>query len=227
MSQREQQGIRKTENEPDYYRPSLKSRFDKDKRVESGEEFPYKQETMYWANIKGQYMLQPILGGDGRVLVKVDEFRSKYACTACKGKGHTEEPCPRCNGTKLYFDGTANSPCQACTVGSSDGRKTYGFKLCPQCKGTQGTIIIPDMSQKASESGDVLAISRVGINILKPGMKILMATYTGVPFKFLDIDMRVLIEKDVLGILRQLKSNTENIEQGTYADLDNVGIAHE
>jgi len=183
--------------------------------------------TDIWANIADQYMFQPIYGGDGRVLLKIDEFRSKFACTACNGKGHTGVKCGRCNGTKMSFDGVANSRCTACTVGTSDGQKTYGYQLCEQCKGRQGTIIIPDVSQKNSDSGVVLAVSAVGINILKPGMKVLVATYTGIPFRFMDIDLKVLVEKDVLGILKQLKETADGLSQGTYADLDNVGIAHE
>lgn len=185
----------------------------------------YDKEIKHWANIANQYMLQPIYGGDGRVLIKVDEFKSKYACTACNGKGHTEKVCPRCNGTKLTFDGIADAPCTACAVGQTDGIKRYGYVLCDQCKGKQGTIIIPDTSQKNSESGDVLAISKTGINCLQPNMKVLTATYSGVPFKFMDIDFKIMVEKDVLGILRPLKQNVDGIQQGTYAELMNVGIA--
>lgn len=185
------------------------------------------KELSYWANIADQYMLQPILGGDGRVLVRIDEYKSKFACTACGGKGHTGIVCGRCNGTKVSFDGVAQSHCMGCTVGTSDGRKTYGFQLCEQCKGRQGTIIVPDTSQKNSDSGVVLAVSRVGINILKPEMKVLVATYSGVPFKFMDIDFKIMIEKDILGIIRQLKASADGLAQGSYADLDNVGVAHE
>jgi len=191
------------------------------------QEMVARDEAMCWANIKDEYMFQPIYGGDGRVLVQIDGFKSKYDCTACSGKGHIDEKCPRCNGTKLVNDGVADIPCTLCTVGTSDGRKTYGFKLCPQCNGRQGTIIIPETSQRNTDSGNVLAISKVGINILKPGMKVLIATYSGVPFKFMDIDFKIMIEKDILGIMRQLKNVTGSMEQGTYADLDNLGIAHE
>lgn len=185
------------------------------------------KELNYWANIADQYMFQPILGGDGRVLIRIDDYKSKFACTACEGRGHTNVKCGRCNGTKISFDGIAQSHCLACTVGTSDGRKTYGFALCEQCQGRQGTIIVPDTSQKNSDSGVVLAVSKVGINILKPEMKVLVATYSGIPFRFMDIDFKVMIEKDILGIIRQLKPNVENLAQGSYADLENVGIAHE
>lgn len=186
-----------------------------------------KQYKDNWANIKDQYMLQPIFGGDGRVLVKIDGPKSKYDCTACKGKGHTDKPCGRCNGKKVYFDGVSEIPCPTCTVGESDGRKTYGFQLCDQCKGKQGTIIIPDTSQKNTDSGDVLAISIADIRCVKPGMKVLLATYSGVPFKFMDIDFKIMIEKDILGIMVQLKNVTDGMQQGTYADIENVGVARE
>src|SRR5579859_6845887 len=157
------------------------------------------QEAKTWANIKDQYMLQPIYGGDGRVLVKVDGHKSKYDCTACSGKGCTDKKCGRCSGTKRFFDGVSDIPCPSCTVGEGDGRKTYGFALCEQCKGKGGTIIIPDTSQRN--------------------------TYSGVPFKFLEIDFKIMVEKDILGIMRQLAKVTDGMQQGTYADLDNVGVA--
>lgn len=184
-------------------------------------------ETCNWANIKDEYIIQPIFGGDGRVLVKVDGFKSKYDCTACKGKGHTEIVCGRCRGTKKSFDGISEIPCVGCTIGESDGRKTYGFQLCEQCKGLGGTIIIPDTSQRNTDSGDVLAISIAGINIIKPGMKVLLATYSGVPFKFMDIDFKIMVEKDILGIIRQLKNVVDGMHQGTYADMENLGVARE
>lgn len=216
MSQQKQQ-THETNLDQDYHRPSKRPDF-------TG---PTDKQKSNWANIKDQYMLQPIFGGDGRVLVKVDGFKSKYDCTACEGKGHTGEPCGRCQGTKRYFDGVSEVPCIACTVGESDGRITYGFKLCEQCKGRKGTVIIPDTSQRNTDSGDVLAISTVGINIVKPGMKVLLATYSGVPFKFMDIDFKIMVEKDILGIMKQLKTTTEGMNQGTYADMENLGVARE
>jgi len=180
-----------------------------------------------WANIKDEYMIQPIFGGDGRVLVKVDGHKSKYDCTACQGKGHTEVVCGRCNGKKVAFDGVSETPCVTCSVGEGDGRKTYGFQKCEQCKGKGGTIIIPDTSQRNTDSGDVLAISIVGINIIKPGMKVLLATYSGVPFKFMDVDFKIMVEKDILGIIKQLKNVAEGMHQGTYADMENLGVARE
>src|SRR5579864_3799673 len=147
--------------EPDYYRANKQP-------VGSG------MNTKNWANIKDQYMLQPIYGGDGRVLVKVDGHKSKYDCTACSGKGCTDKKCGRCSGTKRFFDGVSDIPCPSCTVGEGDGRKTYGFALCEQCKGKGGTIIIPDTSQRNTDSGDVMAVSKVGINCVEPGMKVLL-----------------------------------------------------
>jgi co-chaperonin GroES (HSP10) len=180
-----------------------------------------------WANIKDQYMLQPIFGGDGRVLVKVDEFKSKFDCTLCLGKGHLGKPCGRCHGTKMYNDGIANVPCPTCSTGHAEGLVTLGFQLCEQCKGLGGTIIIPDVSKKMTDSGDVLAISKEGIKILKPGMKVLTATYTGVPFEFLDIKFKIIVEKDILGIMLQMKDVVYGVNQGTYADMENLGVARE
>jgi len=211
MSQRKQQEIH---NEPDYYRRN-------NQPVGSG------LNTKHWANIKDEYMIQPIFGGDGRVLVKVDGFKSKYDCTACQGKGHTDVVCGRCQGKKVFFNSVSEIPCPDCSVGENEGKVTYGFRLCEQCRGLGGTIIIPDTSQRNTDSGDVLAISTVGINIIRPGMKVLLATYSGVPFKFMDIDFKIMVEKDILGIIRQLKTVTDGMHQDSYADMENLGVARE
>jgi co-chaperonin GroES (HSP10) len=219
-----------THSEPDYYirqSQTIKAENKKKSYFARMEKEHMLREKDNWANIKDEYMIQPIFGGDGRVLVKVDGHKSKYDCTACNGKGHTELPCGRCQGKKVSFNGISEVPCPTCSVGESDGRKTYGFQLCEQCKGRGGTIIIPDTSQRNTDSGDVLAISTVGITIIKPGMKVLLATYSGVPFKFMDIDFKIMIEKDILGIIIQLKKVADGMHQDSYADMENLGVARE
>ena len=55
-----------------------------------------------WANIKDTYLIQPIYGGEGRVLVRCDEFESRFDCTQCHGKGTTGNTCPECKGNGRY-----------------------------------------------------------------------------------------------------------------------------
>src|SRR5271157_5989678 len=128
MSQQKQQEIRdvndpnKTYTHEELHEIGRKSYFERVKKEQM------LREKDNWANIKDEYMIQPIFGGDGRVLVKVDGHKSKYDCTACQGKGHTEVVCGRCNGKKIAFDGVSETPCVTCSVGEGDGRKTYGFQ---------------------------------------------------------------------------------------------------
>ena len=194
--------------------------------------FKVSPETNNWANIADQYMIQPIRGGDGRVLVREDPFKSRFDCTACNGSGHTDEVCGNCKGTKLektrgLGDEEVLMSCRACTVGESGARKTHGYKLCPQCNGRQGTIIVPDESQRNSTMGDILAVSKDGIQCVKVNDKVLFTNYGGQPFKFIDQDLRIIVEKDLLGLVKKLKQNVDGLTEGTFAELDNIGIAHE
>lgn len=181
----------------------------------------------HFAKIKDQYMVHPIRGGDGRVLVSEDPFKSKYDCSECGGKGHTSVKCPHCKGTKYHNTKESNGECPDCTVGTSDGRTTYGYVLCPKCSGKGGTIIIPDESKRNTTTGTVLAVSYEGIMEVKVGDKLLYTSYTGTPFNFCDCDLRVMVEKDAIAILKQLKTNVDSIEQRSYADLQNTGTPHE
>ncbi len=180
-----------------------------------------------WANIKDQYMLSPILGGDGRILIKEDPYKDRFECTTCHGKGHTEEICKWCNGTKWEKGDEENGYCRDCTVGEAGLGKTLGFVPCKSCNGQGGSIIVPDENKRNTTMGDVLAVSEDGINILKPGDKVLFTNYTGSPFKFIETDLRVCCEKDILCIAKLLKPNVDGLTEGTYAELDNIGVPHE
>lgn len=210
------------QNDPDFYRP--KSRFDaapkQNVEVMKPEE---------WGNIKGVYLISPISGGDGRVLVKEDPPTSKFDCVDCGGAGHKGVICKYCKGTKFDKGDEENGYCRDCTIGdtSSGIGRTLGFDPCPTCHGKGGTIIIPDEAKKNTTMGTVIAISSNGINVLKINDRVIYTNYTGTQFKMLDEDLRVIIEKDILGKIKQLKANADAIVQGEYADLANTGVVHE
>ena len=48
--------------------------------------------------------------------------------------------------------------------------------------------------------------------------------YTGSPFNFLGIDLRIIIERDLLAKVVQLKRNVEGLKEGTFAELENLGV---
>lgn len=189
-----------------------------------------------WANICDQYMIQPFRGGDGRVLILEDAFQSRLHCSRCKGKGHIGEVCKECNGNGR-FRGKPDSDdhCTTCyivTDKTQSGNKgaiinLNGKQPCNLCDGKGfASIVIPDDQQKNSTMGNVLAVSTEGIVKLKPGDKVIFTTYTGSPFKLLEQDLRIALERDILGIVKQLKSNVEGLTEGSFVDLDNTGTPH-
>lgn len=183
----------------------------------------------HWANIKDAYLIKPIVGGIGRILVLEDPFKSKYECTTCNGKGHTEEICKWCLGTKFEKGKEENGYCRDCTVGEGIGKlsgKTLGKTLCTTCRGTGGLLATPEDNQKRPTMGRVLAISETGIQEVKVNDKVIYTTYTGSPFEFMDCPLRVIMERDLLGLVKQLKSNVEGLTEGSFVDLDNTGTPH-
>lgn len=203
----------------------------KDPQYSGSDALPVFDETKQWANINGQYLVRPIRGGDGRVFIKEDPYKSQYECTECNGTGHTSVVCKYCKGTKWDNGIEEKGYCRDCTVGEgTTGKlsgKTLGFELCTKCRGAGGIIDVPDESKRNTTTGDILAVSREFINEVKVGDKVMFTNYTGSPFKFLGIDFRVCQEKDLLLLVKQLKKNVGGLSEGTYADLDNTGMAHE
>ena len=58
--------------------------------------------------------------------------------------------------------------------------------------------------------------------------KVMFTNYSGSPFKFMDIDFRIIQEKDLLCIVKKLKADasTDSLKEGTFADLENTGTPH-
>jgi co-chaperonin GroES (HSP10) len=189
--------------------------------------FPVEDETKQWAKIKDQYLISPIYGGNGRVLVQEDPYKSRYECTECGGRGHLGVVCKYCKGTKYDHGKEENGYCRDCTVGEAGNAvgRTLGFDPCPTCHGKGGSIIVPDENQRNTTTGDVLAISNREILEVRVGDKVMFTSFSGSAFKFLDLDLRIIIEKDLLGKVKQLKKSVDGINEQPFADLDNTGVA--
>ncbi len=183
-------------------------------------EIEYKKQ---WAIIKDQYAISPIYGGNGRVLVQEDPYKSRFDCTKCGGVKHLGVICECCKGTKVYKD----SECWECQVPHELGTRAIGYVPCDQCKGQGGTIVIPEESQRNTTTGNILAVSTTDILHVKVGNKVMFTSYSGSPFKFLDLDLRVIVEKDLLCLVKPLKKNVEGLNEGTFADLSNTGTPRE
>lgn len=174
-----------------------------------------------WAIIKSQYAISPIYGGNGRVLVQEDPFKSRFDCGTCAGKQHNGIPCPRCKGTKEY----KGDLCWECSAPSElGGSRPLGYIPCTVCNGKGGTIIIPDDSKKNATTGNILAVSENDILHVKIGNKVMFTSWSGSPFNFLGLDLRVIIEKDLLCLVKSLKVNTDSINEGSFAELANMGV---
>jgi len=174
-------------------------------------------------------MISPIYGGNGRVLVQENPFKSKFDCSKCGGQKHLGITCPRCEGTKLV----KGDDCWECEVASErtsnvmGGKISIGFVPCDQCHGTGGTIVIPEENQRNTQTGKVLAVSDREILEVKIGEDVMFTSFSGSPFKFLDIDLRIIIERDLLGKVKQLKKNVDGLNEGTFAALENTGTPRE
>lgn len=183
----------------------------------------------HWANVKDQYLLSPIYGGDGRVLIKQDDFKSRYDCSKCGGRGHTGEVCHYCLGTKFEKGKEENGYCRDCTVGDTHTSvgKTLGHVPCDLCKGTGGSIVTPDDSKNDTTMGNVIAVSSTDIKCVKQGDKVMYSTWFGNKFEFMGLVLRIGVEKDLFCLVKQLKQNVDSVREQGFADLENTGVPHE
>lgn len=179
-----------------------------------------------WANILDTYLLQPINGGDGRVLIQVDEYKSRYECIECNGRGHLGVVCKYCKGTKFERGNEENGYCRDCTVGDSKTGigKTLGFEPCPTCKGKGGTIEIPDENKVKTTMGKILAVSEDGIKCVKVDDSVQFTNYTGTEYEFMGIKLMVCHEKDLLCRVKGLKKTVGQITEVNRAELENTGV---
>ena len=197
---------------------NFKDGFDDTKRV-------VKSTISQWAVIKDQYMISPIYGGNGRVLVQEDPFKSKFDCSECLGLGHNGVVCMFCKGTTYHRGKEENGACPDCNNEAQGPlNKSLGFQLCKKCNGTGGTIVIPDESKRNTTTGQVLAVSDRDIQEFQVGDKVMFTNYSGSPFNFIGLDLRIIIERDLLGKVKQLKSNIEGLTEGKFAEIENTGV---
>jgi co-chaperonin GroES (HSP10) len=196
----------------------------------TNKEYEKEKELTQWGKVAGQYMLRPIRD---RILVKEDPFKSRMDCSKCGGKGHIDETCPECLGTKKNKTQgyKYEVDCINCTPKKANGEiaetpfnRPTGYVLCDLCNGRGGTIVIPDDSKMNTTTGDIIAIGK-NVTEFKVGCKIMYTNYTGTKFNILDIPMRMMCEGDVLCEVKQLKKNVDVIEEGKFTDLENLGEA--
>lgn len=175
-----------------------------------------------WAVIRETEALRAI---GHRILVLEDEFKSGYECRACSGTGHTNNVCKWCHGTKMWKGKPDHGPCPDCEVGTSDGRKSLGFEICPECKGRTGTIIIPDSAKRRPLTGKVLSVG-AEVTEFKVGTRVMYTNYTGTDFEILGgIKLRIMLDHDVMAEYKKLKPSPTVIEGSMNQELQDHGVA--
>lgn len=184
----------------------------------------------WWGIINDKFALSP---NGTRILIREDEFRTGLECTTCDGKGHTNEKCPLCKGTK--FESSIDPEtgentvfmCRACAVGEKGGRQSYGFKLCPSCNGRTATIIIPETSERRPTSGVIIAIGKE-VNEFSIGDHVLYSNYVGQKFDFEDVVLRTMHQSDVYCRIKNMqdkhKKLKKTMEEKPHQDLIDAGI---
>lgn len=175
-----------------------------------------------WAIIKETEALRAI---GHRIIVLEDEFKSGYECRACGGTGHTENLCKYCNGTRLWRGKPDHGACPDCEVGTSDGRKSLGYEICPSCKGTSGIIIVPDTAKRRPLTGLVLSVGSE-VREFKVGTRVMYTNYTGTDFEILGgIKLRIMLDHDVMAEYKQLKKSPSIGEGPMRQELQDHGVA--
>lgn len=180
--------------------------------------------NLQWAVIKDQYIICPIYGGNGRVLIQEDPYKSQFDCSKCGGKKHLGVICEWCKGTKYHKGNELYGACRDCEIKTELGMRSLGFTPCNLCHGAGGTIVIPEENQINTTTGNVLAISDREILEVTVNDKVMFTKYSGSPFKFLGLDLRIVIERDLLARVKQLKRTAEGINEGSFTELDNLGV---
>jgi co-chaperonin GroES (HSP10) len=185
-----------------------------------------------WGILLDKYAVRPLMD---RVLVVVDDFKTKLDCAMCKGKGHTGEKCNECGGNGRYR-GKQNSDdrCTTCYIcrdkahSHSQGAwiDLKGKQPCPTCEGTgSSSLVIPDEAKKKPLTGNIIACGSKCVE-LKVGMKVLFTQFTGIPFVLDDLEMRHVVERDIICEIKMLKEdiNLGDIREERYDEAVNVGV---
>lgn len=193
---------------------------------------PEQEEASKWGILLGKWAVRPL---KDRVLVKVDEYSSRRDCSKCKGKGHLDIGCPECHGTERYRGKKdSEEPCTTCYFCTDMSQQAnaatwinlHGKQPCDLCNG-KGTssIIIPDESKAPALTGEIIAKGSE-VDDLKVGMKVLITKFTGTPFIFDGLNLRHVVERDIICEIKKLREDvtTEDIKETPYDAPVSTGV---
>jgi co-chaperonin GroES (HSP10) len=159
-----------------------------------------RRESLVWFGLD-KHNLTAALGD--KICVRQDFMESEYSCADCRGKGHTDEICPLCEG-KQQKEGVQCKNCLALGFGQE---KPYpaGFVKCSACFGSgwRNGIIIPEKYQGAPVTGVVVSVGPA-CQWLKLGDRVLHSKFAGHTLTMKQETYTYMREHEVISLLRDM-----------------------
>ena len=138
-----------------------------------------------------------------RVLVKEDDFRSGYDCTACNKSGRVT--CAACGGSGKSKVVT-HAKCSDC--GGA------GNVACAACNGKGALLYIPENSERRPTSGEIVSLGP-DCTKLSLGQSVIYSNFAGHAMDIDNIVLRILHESEIYLIvdghleMRRLRSKSD------------------
>jgi len=158
------------------------------------------REELVWFGIDS-HNLSAALGD--RIIVRRDTLESEYVCRECKGKGHTDEPCKRCEGTQRV----GGVECSECRVIGFEQENPHpcGFVRCGACFGSgwRNGIVIPEVAKGKPVTGVVVSLGP-DTKLLKLGDRVLHSQYSGHTLEMKAETYTYMRESEVISLLRDM-----------------------
>jgi len=117
--------------------------------------------------------------------------------------------------------------CPDCQVGTYAERKSFGYVLCPTCKGKSGVLVIPDDAKRRPCTGKILSRGSL-VTEFEVGTRVMYTNYTGTDFEIQGgIKLRIMLDHDVMAEYKRLKPDGDrSVSTGAIAkELQEHGIA--
>lgn len=146
---------------------------------------------------------------DDQIIVVEDKFRTGFECKTCDGEQHTGKNCEWCKGTGVEPDSDTPRGCRFCA------NKIIGKQVCPDCKGTGGLLIAPDVAKRRPTTGVVTSIGPLvhEKGTLKVGTRVLYSLFAGSAIQFKQsVCVRIMHQHEVMCILHGAMKIGDNVK---------------
>jgi len=154
------------------------------------------REQLCWFRLEGAK--QDISCTGDRIIVRQDTTESVYTCRICKGKGHTDETCKRCDGKP------DNCRDCLCVRWGSETPYSSGKVRCESCNGNGWSrgIIIPEIAQSVPVTGIVVSVGYDTV-LCKLGDRVQFSRYAGQHLTMRNETLITMREAEVLNLMRE------------------------